>query len=57
MSSYYGIIYKVTNSLNNKVYIGQTIESLEIRRNKHYYKARLYKEKVNCSNHFFKCSK
>ena len=52
MSSYYGIIYKVTNSLNNKVYIGQTIESLEIRRNKHYYKARLYKEKANCSNHF-----
>ena len=48
MSSYYGIIYKVTNSLNNKVYIGQTIESLEIRRNKHYYKARLYKEKANC---------
>ena len=52
MSNYYGIIYKVTNSLTNKVYIGQTIEPLEVRKNKHYYKAKLYKEKAKCSNHF-----
>ena len=36
----YGIIYKVTNKENNKVYIGQTIQSLAERKNKHYYKAR-----------------
>ena len=36
----YGIIYKVTNQLNQKIYIGQTIQSLSERKNKHYYKAR-----------------
>lgn len=36
----YGIIYKVTNKENNKVYIGQTIQTLQERKNKHYYKAR-----------------
>ena len=35
----YGIIYKVTNKINNKIYIGQTIQTLSERRNKHYYKA------------------
>lgn len=34
----YGIIYKVTNKINNKVYIGQTIQTLAQRRSKHYYK-------------------
>lgn len=29
------IIYKATNKLNNKVYIGQTIRSLEYRKNQH----------------------
>ena len=36
----YGIIYKVTNKLNNKIYIGQTIQNLSERKAKHYYKAR-----------------
>lgn len=34
-----GIIYKATNLQNNKVYIGQTIKTLEQRINKHYYDA------------------
>ena len=36
----YGIIYKVTNQANNKVYIGQTIQTLNERITKHYYKAK-----------------
>ena len=35
----YGIIYKVTNKENDKVYIGQTIQSLSERKSKHYSKA------------------
>ena len=35
-----GIIYKVTNQENGKIYIGQTIQTLNERKNKHYYKAR-----------------
>jgi len=31
----YGIIYKITNLINNKIYIGQTIMSLIIRKNQH----------------------
>ena len=31
----YGIIYKVTNSVNSKVYIGQTVNSLAKRKEKH----------------------
>ena len=29
------IIYKVTNNINNKIYVGQTINTLEYRRNQH----------------------
>lgn len=29
------IIYKVTNIINNKIYIGQTIHSLNIRKSQH----------------------
>lgn len=36
----YGIIYKATNIQNNKVYIGQTIRSLEERIYYHYYRAK-----------------
>lgn len=32
----YGVIYKVTNLVNNKIYIGQTTQRLEIRKNQHY---------------------
>lgn len=35
----YGIIYKVTNTINQKVYIGQTINSLEERKYYHFYRA------------------
>jgi len=45
----YGIIYKVTNQENNKVYIGQTIQTLQERKNKHYYKAR---QKDDYNTHF-----
>ena len=44
----YGIIYKVTNSINNKIYIGQTVKSLSERRSGHYYKAR----HENLNTHF-----
>lgn len=47
-----GIIYKVTNIKNNKIYIGQTITSLNERINKHYYKAKIAKEQNKTSNHF-----
>jgi len=33
-----GIIYKVTCKTNKKVYIGQTIETLKIRKSKHQYR-------------------
>ena len=36
----YGIIYKVTNLQNGKVYIGQTIRTLNQRRTQHIYDAR-----------------
>lgn len=36
----YGIIYKVTNKLNNKIYIGQTVKSLQERKFYHYYRAK-----------------
>lgn len=30
------IIYKVTNKVNNKVYIGQTVNSIDYRMKQHY---------------------
>lgn len=36
----YGIIYKATNKINNKVYIGQTIKSLQERIYAHVYRAK-----------------
>jgi len=44
----YGIIYKATNLINGKVYIGQTVKSLQQRRTTHYEKA---KQKIN--THFY----
>lgn len=43
------IIYKITNLINNKVYIGKTIKSLEWRFKKHCYDAR---KNPNTKNHF-----
>ena len=38
------IIYKATNKINGKVYIGQTINSLEHRKSGHEREARYQKE-------------
>ena len=43
------IIYKVTNKVNNKVYIGQTIQELDSRLYNHFYRA----EKGNDNNKFY----
>ena len=32
------IIYKITNTINGKIYIGQTIRTLDIRINEHFNK-------------------
>lgn len=40
-------IYKIINSVNDKVYIGQTIRSLEVRFKQHLYDAKRYKDKSN----------
>jgi len=42
----FGIIYKVTNKVNNKIYIGQTVQSLNSRRWSHESKARLGKTRM-----------
>ncbi len=39
------IIYKATNLINNKVYIGQTIQSLAQRKAAHFYKSKNKKQK------------
>lgn len=44
-----GIIYKVTNLVNNKIYIGQTIRTLHKRKIQHIRDASFYKER----NHIF----
>lgn len=38
---HYGLIYKCTNRVNGKVYIGQTVNTLEYRRKKHLENARV----------------
>lgn len=48
------IIYKVTNKINNKIYIGKTCNTLEQRKNEHYRESR-YKDKWDMKNtHFHK---
>ncbi len=37
----YGIIYKITNTINGKCYVGQTTRSLNVRWNEHLYRARV----------------
>lgn len=43
------IIYKITNTANNKVYIGRTVGTLRKRRNKHFYVLRNH---VRPNSHF-----
>lgn len=43
------IIYKATNKFNGKIYIGQTINSLEYRSNQHKRDA----NRVNKKNYYF----
>lgn len=38
------IVYKATNTLNGKVYIGQTIQTLDKRANQHYRDMRSIKK-------------
>ncbi|MCM3387359.1 GIY-YIG nuclease family protein [Ureibacillus chungkukjangi] len=35
MNDYYGVIYKATNKINNKVYIGQTVQQFKVRKQRH----------------------
>lgn len=39
-----GYIYKIYNDIDNKIYIGQTIQSIEARWSQHQYKARNFTE-------------
>lgn len=39
-NDYYGVIYKITNCFNNKVYIGQTVQTLNARLNDHKRQAK-----------------
>jgi group I intron endonuclease len=41
MYTYYGIIYKITNKINNKIYIGQTISSMNHRWHQHKTSAKI----------------
>jgi len=44
----YGQIYKITNQIDGKVYIGQTINSLEKRLREHIYSSRLNQTYNSC---------
>lgn len=44
---YYGIIYKATNTITNKIYIGQTVNKLQARINKHKCRAKKLEESEN----------
>ena len=50
----FGIIYKVTNIINNKKYIGQTTKSLnERKKNKLWLITELYKENIHIKEIFY----
>lgn len=46
------IIYKAVNLINNKIYIGQTINSLEYRQNQHHREAKYQKQNKRRNNYF-----
>ena len=47
-----GYIYKITNKVNGKVYIGQTITTVQRRWNQHKRNARYSKDKPQYDHHF-----
>lgn len=48
MDEVYGIVYKVTNTINNKIYVGQTIAGLKTRQENHVNDALAKRD-----NHYF----
>ena len=48
----YGYIYKITNTKNNKIYIGQTTKTVSERLNKHIQEARCEANGTRPSNYF-----
>lgn len=49
-----GYIYKITNTVNNKVYIGQTVQTVEERYQKHLFEARQHTNRYlyDAMNHY-----
>ena len=50
-----GIIYKSTNLINGKCYIGKTITSLTKRKNNHIYTSKKFNENGKCSKDEYRC--
>ncbi len=50
MKRYYGVIYKATNKINGKIYIGKTIQPLNERINQHIYCANTKKAGIYFHN-------
>lgn len=40
-----GFIYKIINNINNKIYVGQTSQTIEIRFKRHYYDSKRIRER------------
>jgi group I intron endonuclease len=51
------IIYKITNNINNKVYIGQTIESIKKRWQRHTWRCTIERNKMAITNAIIKYGK
>jgi group I intron endonuclease len=51
------IIYKITNNINNKVYIGQTIETIKKRWSRHTWKCTIKRNAMAITNAIIKYGK